>query len=528
MKKPVIIVITILTLFFAVFLGAVSSVQAGEGNIVSSCETRAVWLNPYAFDSSAKRNETLQKILDANLNTAFLLVPDDARYPVWSRVNDFEAMTDLLYSNGIEVHVWLINLHRVQGVNSDFTDPTEQEAQKDWAIDFLEDYDKLSGVHFDYIRYENQDRLHDDKIDGISQTIQTTQSAIDEYFPGKHLTAAVWNLGQDCADYRNGYDAGGDDIPAWFRAWFNSNIGNPLNRWDNLDYCLGQGYLDPYGVPTQMTVEQDSVTWVSNDYLDKIISMEYVYDTNWWSEEVDIWNEFLGTDISKVHMGLGWYQDIWNGAGVTPAEVADAIVDKITYGRNNGITGFSIFEFGESGTDDSILINRLSSSGGPYENEADSCLDCVPQCSNRDCGSDSCGGSCGSCGSGESCKGGKCLEVSEYYHSSFENVEKILNGQNNASLAEGKYIDKKNVKSLLYEHKDVEKIAYEEDVVSDKNVLSFKSDNGAVPSSEGYFEVDGKVEALEIVVILCVLLFLFWFIAGAMNPRGGYEPTKEL
>ena len=34
-------------------------------------ETRAVWLNNYAFDSPVKRIETLQKITDANLNTVF-------------------------------------------------------------------------------------------------------------------------------------------------------------------------------------------------------------------------------------------------------------------------------------------------------------------------------------------------------------------------------------------------------------------------------------------------------------------------
>ena len=77
--------------------------------------------------------------------------------------------------------------------------------------------------------------------------------------------------------------------------------------------------------------------------------MEYTYYTSWWSGEVDIWNSFLGPEVNHVYMGLGWYQNVWTSAGVNPEEVAAAMVDKIEYGRLNGITGFSIFEFGEPG-----------------------------------------------------------------------------------------------------------------------------------------------------------------------------------
>lgn len=35
-------------------------------------------------------------------------------------------------------------------------------------------------------------------------------------------------------------------------------------------------------------------------------------------------------------------------------------------------------------------------------------VDCTPQCSNRQCGSDGCGGSCGNCGAGNSCENGEC------------------------------------------------------------------------------------------------------------------------
>ncbi|NVB42370.1 hypothetical protein G6O69_31395 [Pseudenhygromyxa sp. WMMC2535] len=46
----------------------------------------------------------------------------------------------------------------------------------------------------------------------------------------------------------------------------------------------------------------------------------------------------------------------------------------------------------------------------PPEDDALSCL-CVPQCDGRQCGSNSCGGSCGSCGEGETClyNEGQCV-----------------------------------------------------------------------------------------------------------------------
>jgi hypothetical protein len=41
----------------------------------ATCETRGVWLNPYAFENDAVRSTTLQNVRRANLNTLFVLVP---------------------------------------------------------------------------------------------------------------------------------------------------------------------------------------------------------------------------------------------------------------------------------------------------------------------------------------------------------------------------------------------------------------------------------------------------------------------
>ena len=332
-------------------------------------ETRAVWLNNYAIDSPAKSAETLQKISDANLNTIFLIVPDDTR-PAWSKVADFSAMLGEAKALGLAAHVWMINMYRTAGQNADFTDPAEQAAQVQWARTLLDSFPTLDGVHFDYIRYPTQDRLDSVKMEGVRQTILQTHEMLQIEYPGRFLTAALINLGQDCADWVHLYPDGGDDIPSWFRTWF---AANPGNRWDDLSFC--GSYPTPDGVPTQMTFQQDGVSLINNNTLDFIIAMEYTYYTSWWSGEVDIWNSFLGPDVDHVYMGLGWYQNVWNSAGVMPEEVAEALVYKIEYGRSNGIDGFSIFEFGEPGTTDSIVISALTQGpDAPFANQAKSAL----------------------------------------------------------------------------------------------------------------------------------------------------------
>ncbi|MBN1424155.1 PKD domain-containing protein [Candidatus Fermentibacteria bacterium] len=332
-------------------------------------ETRAVWLNHYAFDSPEKRAETLQKITNANLNTVFLIVPDDTR-PAWSTVADFSAMLTGAKALGLGAHVWMINLWRTAGQTADFTDPAEQEAQTQWARTLLDSFPTLDGIHFDYIRYETQDRLDSVKMHGIRQTVLQTYQALQTEYPGRFLTAALINMGQDCADWVHSYPEGGDDIPSWFRTWFPANPGN---RWDDLSFC--DAYPTPDGVPTQMTFQQDGVSLVNDDALDFIIAMEYTYHTSWWSGEVDIWHSFLGPAIGHVYMGLGWYSSVWNGAGVTPGEVAAEIVNKIAYGRSHGIDGFSLFEFGEPGTNDSIVIHALTEGPeAPFAEPARSCL----------------------------------------------------------------------------------------------------------------------------------------------------------
>lgn len=45
----------------------------------------------------------------------------------------------------------------------------------------------------------------------------------------------------------------------------------------------------------------------------------------------------------------------------------------------------------------------------PYGCEAATCLDCVPSCEGKTCGTDGCGGTCGTCTGGSVCQVGKCV-----------------------------------------------------------------------------------------------------------------------
>ena len=120
-----------------------------------AAEVRAVWLNPWAFNSPETRSASLAKIRRARLNTAFLQTPAVAgNYGVqWGGVSatNYAAFVGELKDAGIAVHGWIINRERAgEGTQADFTSPKERIAQRDWALAVLRSYPRLDGVHFDY------------------------------------------------------------------------------------------------------------------------------------------------------------------------------------------------------------------------------------------------------------------------------------------------------------------------------------------------------------------------------------------
>lgn len=328
-------------------------------NEVKACnqiETRGVWLNDYAFNSAQRRVETLEKIESANLNTIFLIAPPIAGNNGWSEAEDFVPMLSNATAKGLSVHAWVANMYRVKGTRADFLLEEEREAQKDWALALLEKYTQLDGIHFDYIRYHDLETINASKMNAILETLLLAKNAIKNNYPEKYLTCAGFPLSGSIHQED-------DEIPGWFIQWFNNSSHDSVNRWKK------EGY-NGEGVPLPFRVQQDPVTWLNQQALDFHISMEYTYSTSWWCGEVDIWNTFPGNPTNNLFMGLGWYSGVWEEEGLPLEDVAEEIVNKINYGREHNIQGFSIFELGEPGNNDSIIINALAGEDGPFKEAA--------------------------------------------------------------------------------------------------------------------------------------------------------------
>ena len=73
-------------------------------------ELRAVWLNPWSFDTPAKRQRLLKNILRAKLDTLFVSVPSVAGNFGYSKPADFKSI--LKEASNLSVHGWLLNHHR--------------------------------------------------------------------------------------------------------------------------------------------------------------------------------------------------------------------------------------------------------------------------------------------------------------------------------------------------------------------------------------------------------------------------------
>ncbi len=335
-------------------------------------ETRAVWLNDYAFNSIAARNATISKMQAANLNTVFLIAPPIEDNKGWSGKDDFAITLDALNKVGVSVHVWVANLYRRVGHIADFTNDTERSEQVDWAISLLNTYPQLDGIHFDYLRTEELEPVNETKMDAISELIRETKARMNSQVPDKFLTTAGWPLSGEIRTPQ-------DELPEWYNEWFEEFEANPINRWAK------EGY-DYNGYPTCFGVQQDPVMWLSDMGLDFHISMEYCYETSWWKGEVDIWNTFPNDVVDRVFMGVGWYSGVWEDEDWTEQQVAEEIVKKIQYGREHSITGFSIFEFGEPNNNDDVLITTLSGDeNAPFWNEAISAFDFSEDWDDSDC-----------------------------------------------------------------------------------------------------------------------------------------------
>ncbi len=343
-----------------------SAIPAKPARSTSHCEVRGTWLNPYAFGTPTRLEATLDKIQAANLNTIFVLAPPIGDFNGWSDPDAFEALVTQADALGISVHIWVAAMYRVAGVRADFRLPEEQAGQADWAEALMTAYPRADGYHLDYIRFSDWEDVNvDGKLDGVSATVDAVAEVLKTLPSQKQLTSTSFGLAAQYADFEE------EDIPLWFRTWFNANPAND--------------YVDPYGggydtVPCFFKYQQDPIGWAVDSGLSAMIPMEYTLIDADWNQSARNFASFAahaGIPSSHALMGIGWLEeeghDNWGYD-------APGVVRKIKYGRTQGLGGFVIFEIGSRDVDDWPLINALTIDSAdnefdaPYENAVPSCL----------------------------------------------------------------------------------------------------------------------------------------------------------
>jgi hypothetical protein len=348
----------VLMVFVFIFLSSISThTQIGD---LKNYELRGVWLNPYAFDD-ANREETLRKITAANLNTIFAASPYINGNYGETDPKDYYELIRSARSLGLSVHGWICNHRRLgRGNGIDFTNPQEQKAQVKWALDLLDKYPELDGVHFDYIRYKEWSRCDAAKISGINATIRQVYEAIKSKYPDKFLTATSFVAASASYNGRrsNGRLLWEGEVPQWFRDWHSTNPNNWYSmrhvRYSRLkkEWLLG---------PSHFNYQQDPVTWIKEGILDGVMPMQYSSNRRTWHSEVDLWKCFMNGNLERVYIGLGWLVEKghtdWR---YDPA----ALIRHIKYGRSQGLRGFVIYQFGfnqlPKNVDDWDIVNALS------------------------------------------------------------------------------------------------------------------------------------------------------------------------
>ncbi|MBI2617009.1 hypothetical protein HYW55_02685 [Candidatus Gottesmanbacteria bacterium] len=356
--------------------GVISQIPKSEFTAqAAQCETRGVWLNPYSFKAPETRQQTLDKIIKANLNTVFLASYTLSGNFGWSDKESFDAMLAALKSKGLSVHVWLSSMSRKgAGTQAEYTDVSEQEAQKNWCMDWLSSYPTLDGVHFDNLRYLVEvAEISKQRNIGVFRTIKACYDAVKMKYPTKFVTAFINNT--------DPFSVHKDDYLArWYKNWLSKNPTNSL-QYNGTQY-------------RPQNLRYDPMKWIRRGIIDAVTPGRYTTDVAAWKKRLPLWKSFLTTEenFSKVIFGISWYPTegeisypdgkVYQWGGYN----AQSAVRQIKYARKEGMRGFSIFEFGRKvGQDDGPFIDALTIDSAindfdaPFETKQKSCLNSSSQ-----------------------------------------------------------------------------------------------------------------------------------------------------
>ena len=322
---------TILTVFIiSVYLYSSSNI---------SFETRGTWLWASSINSEKKAKENIKKILKANLNTVFLLVPKTVKNHGKGKEANFEFFIKQAYRNGLSVHAWFLcgrrqgRKHRSKKyINIDFNDKNEQKKQIEWVSYFLNKYSKyLDGIHLDYIRLKKSMPVSLLKMKGITKTISGIRKIIKKKDQNKFLTVASFTVGAGFKRPYNTHFTWNQDVPLWYKGWIKDT---PASHYKKIKH--GQIRI---GTPFFMHKQQDPITWIKKDLIDATIIMQYTTLDKKWQNEITQFRSFLkysGLNDKHLYMGLGWMPN--RHERDTRGYDAPGIVRKIKEGRKKQYT----------------------------------------------------------------------------------------------------------------------------------------------------------------------------------------------
>ncbi len=339
---------------FAVLLVFIISVSLYSSSNVKF-ETRATWLWGSSIDSNEKINRNIKKILKANLNTVFIMIPKTFYGHGYGKEKLFASFLKLAYRNGISLHAWFANGRRLGRKNQiNFSDKNEQQNQVLWVSHFLNRYSKyLDGIHLDHIRIKKGVPVNSDAIKGITDTISGIRKFMKKNYPEKFLTTTIFSVSPVFIRPYNTPFVWNQDVPSWHKDWIKHNP----NSW----YRVKKRGQIIIGTPYFLIYQQDPIFWIKQGLVDAIISMQYTtLDKKWRDEFTQFHSFFKYAGIKDRHllMGLGWVPK--RNEKSTRGYNAPGIVRKIKEGRRNSLKGFSIFILSNHGHDDSQLIKALT------------------------------------------------------------------------------------------------------------------------------------------------------------------------
>ena len=321
-------------------------------------EARGWWnhsgTGPYAGDW----DRAMKELSQAGFNMVFpnMLWGGAAHYPsdVLPRSKTYEQYGDQIAQclaaakkHGIEVHVWKVNHYLSHHAPKKFVDDLRRHGRtqvsvdgqpKDWLcpshpenfkleadsmVEVVEKYD-VDGLHFDYIRYPDNDHCY---CDGCRERFEAAS--------GKKV--ADWP--QDCysgerrEEYRN-----------WRCAQITRLVAAVSRRAKAVlkDVKISAAVFGSYP-SCRDSVGQDWVLWAKSGYVDFLCPMDYTAGDMGFQALIKNQQRLLDGSV-PIYPGIGASA---TGIVLSPARV----VGQIHHARKLGAGGFTIFNLGSRGSD---------------------------------------------------------------------------------------------------------------------------------------------------------------------------------